>query len=87
FNSGKVYSYILQQQLNFFEYNMAIIKIQMAINQLKIFADTNIVTVRQKMLNGSITTYLIMRLVKATSKQIVSSSLDMLEDDDPNERS
>ncbi|CAG8563737.1 9285_t:CDS:2 [Dentiscutata heterogama] len=54
FNSGKVYSYILQQ-LNFLEYNIAIIKIQMAINQLKMFVDTDIEAVRQKMLNGSIT--------------------------------
>jgi len=90
FNSGKVYSYILQQQLNFLEYNMSIIKIQMAINQLKTSIDTDIEVVRQKMLNGSITSnYLIdeeEELIKATSKQIVGSSLDILVDDNLDER-
>ncbi|CAG8473840.1 7247_t:CDS:1 [Dentiscutata heterogama] len=90
FNSGKVYFYILQQQLNFFEYNITIIKMQIAINQLKTFVDTDIEAVRQKMLNRSITSNYLTNneeeLVKATLKQIVSSSLDILEDDDPNER-
>ncbi|CAG8753524.1 11124_t:CDS:1, partial [Dentiscutata heterogama] len=89
FNSGKVYSYILQQ-LNFLEYNMAIIKIQMAINQLKAFVDTDIETVRQKMLNRSITSNYLTdeeeELIKTISEQIVSSSLDILGDDDLDER-
>ncbi|CAG8688977.1 15379_t:CDS:2, partial [Dentiscutata heterogama] len=73
-----------------YKYNIAIIKIQIAINQLKMFVDTDIEAVHQKMLNRSITSNYLTdeeeELIKVTSKQIVSSSLDILEDDNPNER-